>query len=564
MKLSGFSVSNNQSAESLSVRSKQINSENENPAKTIDLKTGQTLSGKVLSSSNGQISLSVNGTVINGNASSDVNFREGQELTFTVKQGENGQIIFSMLYENTANSQNVLQAIQASGLPQNPETILMVTKMMQEGLSIAKNEINSMFQKLQTYGLEKASSIMGLTKLGIAVNEENILQFENYRNLSHALSKGVEDILSQIPKVFDELLLNKEGAEALELGKNILSIFLEQNTVNTEEKGENSTFVPTDNSHFLEKEQELITLSNNDIVAEEENSQVKADLQNEIPGERILQPEADEVFFLNPKEAESLRQVLSELQINLPDFLNQASPKELLTTIYRELNMENSEQDFSKLFRNKAFQKLLTDVIETQWLTKPEAVGKEGSVRELYLKLFEQSGNLSKALQAVDTQQHTSLSQAVQNMRSNLDFMNQLNQFATYVQLPLKLDEQYGNGDLYVFTDKKSLAQRKGNVTALLHLSMEHVKEMDVFVSMTEQQVKLKFYLAEDELIDFFEENVKLLEERLAARGYSMRASVLSREAMKEEGVEGGLMNQLLKIRSDKKVNSMQGFDVKA
>jgi hypothetical protein len=67
------------------------------------------------------------------------------------------------------------------------------------------------------------------------------------------------------------------------------------------------------------------------------------------------------------------------------------------------------------------------------------------------------------------------MAKEVTNLRQNIDFMNQLNQMYTYIQLPLKMSNKTANGELYVFTNKRSLVKENGAVSALLHLNMENL-----------------------------------------------------------------------------------------
>ena len=52
------------------------------------------------------------------------------------------------------------------------------------------------------------------------------------------------------------------------------------------------------------------------------------------------------------------------------------------------------------------------------------------------------------------------------NIRGNIEFMNQLNQAYTYVQVPLKMSGQNANGELYVYTNKKNLRDPDAELSA--------------------------------------------------------------------------------------------------
>ena len=51
-------------------------------------------------------------------------------------------------------------------------------------------------------------------------------------------------------------------------------------------------------------------------------------------------------------------------------------------------------------------------------------------------------------------------------VRGNIEFMNQLNQAYTYVQVPLKMSGQNANGELYVYTNKKNLRDPDAELSA--------------------------------------------------------------------------------------------------
>ena len=136
--------------------------------------------------------------------------------------------------------------------------------------------------------------------------------------------------------------------------------------------------------------------------------------------------------------------------------------------------------------------------------------------------------------------------------------MNQINQVYSYVQLPLKMSEGKAHGDLYVYANKKSLASKDGSVSALLHLDMEHLGPVDVYVAMQEQRVNTHFYLADEEMLDFIEANIHILNERLEKKGYAMN-TVMSVKAEEKTAVE-----EMLDNGQENTLLSQYSFDVRA
>ena len=192
-----------------------------------------------------------------------------------------------------------------------------------------------------------------------------------------------------------------------------------------------------------------------------------------------------------------------------------------------------------EIFSDRAFQKLFTEQLKGQWTLRPEDVAQSEKVVELYRRMDRQLKGLQLAL---DTggQGESAAFKAVTNLSQNLDFMNQINQTYSYIQLPLQLKGADAHGDLYVYTNKRSLAENDGKVSALLHLDMEHLGALDVYVTMESGKVATKFTVADDATLDFLEAHMDILTQRLKRRGYDCSVSMTTAKK-KEPSAAGGL-----------------------
>lgn len=234
--------------------------------------------------------------------------------------------------------------------------------------------------------------------------------------------------------------------------------------------------------------------------------------------------------------------------------------KEALAEIAKalaQLSPDGKEALSNTVFSTKGFQNLLQQSLSEQWLMTPEAVRDKGNVRELYERLDAQLARLGEAFSA-NGRADNPLAKTVTNLQNNLDFMNQINQVYSYIQLPLKMSEGKAHGDLYVYANKKSLASKEGSVSALLHLDMEHLGPVDVYVAMQEQRVSTHFYLQNEEMLDFIEANIHILNERLEKKGYAMN-TVMSVKSEEKTAVE-----EMLDTGKDSTLLSQYSFDVRA
>ena len=158
---------------------------------------------------------------------------------------------------------------------------------------------------------------------------------------------------------------------------------------------------------------------------------------------------------------------------------------------------------------------------------KPQDVSQNGKIEELYEKIQRTSLRITEMMESVQ-RGDSAVAKAASSLTDNVNFMNQLGEFVSYIQLPLKMAGEDANGELYVYSKKKNLSENDGNYSALLHLDMEHLGPMDIYVTMKDHtKVTTNFYLQTEELLDFIEKHIDMLTSRLQEKGYdaSMRFS---------------------------------------
>lgn len=209
------------------------------------------------------------------------------------------------------------------------------------------------------------------------------------------------------------------------------------------------------------------------------------------------------------------------------EFQKNMTAEEFLQTV-RNAIAQNSQYGFSgvsKLFASREFQTLLRNVIEKQWTMRPEEVTNGEKVSQFYEKMERQMNQIEHAMQLAGATEN-SFSASASQVQSNVEFMNQMNQIYTYVQIPLKLTGQNTSGELYVYTNKKNLSNPDAELTAFLHLDLEHLGSTDVSVKMLRKNVDTRFYIDNDASYDLLEKHLPILEKRLQKRGYTCKISI--------------------------------------
>ena len=246
---------------------------------------------------------------------------------------------------------------------------------------------------------------------------------------------------------------------------------------------------------------------------------------------KVLTAEKQQAFLQILKEfpaAESGR-LFTEGKLN-----TSLTAAEMLSEIMKMI--ENSTDaaggSVQRLLHSETYQGLLRQAMEDAWLLEPEQLKQEGAVKELYQRLGKHMEQLERLLS--ETQQGQSLAKSAQSVQSNLEFMHQVNQAYTYVQVPLKLMNQNAHSDLYVYTNKKNLRDREGQLTALLHLDLEHLGSTDVYVKMLGNAVDTTFYLENERSYQLILGHIPKLQERLEAKGYFCTIGVENRKKQQD------------------------------
>lgn len=184
-------------------------------------------------------------------------------------------------------------------------------------------------------------------------------------------------------------------------------------------------------------------------------------------------------------------------------------------------------EHLNRLLSSKEFKALVKDGLEQQWTIRPEELTGSDKINKLYEKLDRQMDRIGQVLRATG-QENANFTQTAADIRSNVEFMNQINQAYTYVQIPLKMSGQTASGELYVYTNRKSLMEGDKELTAFLHLDMDNLGPTDISVKLLRREVSTNFYLENDAAYDLIEQHLPILEERLKAKGYNCKVSVIN------------------------------------
>lgn len=510
---------------------------------------GQSVTGEVIEADGQDILLAIGkNQLLRARLSLAMDVEAGQQLTFGIKSIGGMKVVLSPLFENMTSGSGAEKALELAGLPRNGETMKMVEAMMKEGMKLDPDSLSSMYRTVNAHMDADINTLVQLNRMGLPVTEENITQLQSYKNYEGQVTEGVKILMGEVAEQLSSLATSDNPEDVFTFLKVVLGEPSGTENVQTEENmaGDDNVIQTFKNAVMTEAPEEN---------AGKEKLPFMPGMAEQA-GEKGLGMAFSDVL---QKAGFSEETANACLKGELP-------AKELLTELGRlvkdgRLSTEQ-KNGILELLKDNEFLENLKKGLTEKFLLTPDEVGENGQVEKLYERLDSQLSRMNQALQGM-AKENPALSQSIQNLSSNVEFMNQLNQMFTYVQLPLKLSGQEAAGELYVYTNKKNLAKKDGQVSALLHLDLKHLGEIDIHVSLRDSHVSTKFCLSDENALDLVAANIDTLNQRLMKRGYSVDASFEQKDKAQHPIDE--MLDRDKKVSSKEKVLiSSSSFDARA
>lgn len=574
-----------------------INAKNVGKTSTIqDMKAGDVFEGTVVSVKNDKVSIALSdGQKIEARLDNGVQVAPGQSLFFEVKSASTSTIEIRPYSSGTEGNNPILaNALKEASIDVNVQTLKMVQEMMHEGLPIDKESLAKMYRQIVNFSNIDVKTVVQMTKFDIPITEQRAYQFENYLNDKQAITNKLNDVLNNLVKnisdpsipikqiesnnvklldivskglenVKVEQFLDKEEVNMLldkilqiegqqDEGKDFLKMIKMFQSENAKIAENRNVLAETsiNKGEVLAEEENVIALEKNDMTSihsQEKNADTQTksggiqneniDVQNNSQNVDTKNPDLStlnqekQTIDGNVQKSENLNSNFSKLEV--ADILNQI--KSLMN------NPAVSEKDILSLILSKEYKGFVESIIKEQWLIEPEQLKENGKITQLYKKLDYQITQIEELVNAV-SQNKTALMSTISEIRGNLDFMNQVNNIYNYVQIPLKMTKQDVNGELYLYTNRKNLKEKKGELSAFLHLELDNLGTTDVSIKLKDKNLKTNFFVEDDTSYDLIFANLPMLLSKLNKLGYACTLEVVN-EKKKINFVEDFLKKDL-------------------
>lgn len=504
------------------------------------MQPGETFSGDIIDVRGYAIKILLgNDKTLDASTTDSKNLNIGDHITFNVSSNDGKTVMIKPLKINTYNTNVLLKALEAADVPPTERNVSVVKAMMQNEMSIDKQSLGEMIKKVDTLEAENPQDVVMMERHSIPLTKENVEQFGAYRNCEHRIMAQAQTVAEEIPNLIKEALSLKEGE----------GISLSSSNTNENEK------------QVVELAKNIINILSDEQVINESDAKVipkmiKPEVINEQP---IIENNGEDETFLDKLNMNDDGVVLT---IDTGS-TNEPKEKLSLSQVMDKLNTLTGNE-LKEFIDSTEFKEFIKDKVEKNFELNVNKLGNtEDEVKENVKKLYERLDKKTESFMNLlenSGYKDNNLYQTSSNMRNNMQFMQDLNQMAAYIQLPVKFNESKAHGDLYVFNRKGGKPVNKDSISAFLHLDLEHLGATDIDVLLEGKALKTQFSLKDKSSIDLVEAHLHELEDRLTKRGFSVSVSAIQMPADKNE-------NAFLEVlEKDKPQISIKrySFDVRA
>ena len=476
-------------------------SEQGNTALTIlrSLADGDTFSANITDVSGEQVTITLDGgqsftaSLLNSTA-----YNIGDRACFVIQdnKGENIVLKAVTMQATALETAMINKSLKAAGIMPTLRNREMVLELMRNGMPIGRDALLDMVKELSSHSNAEIGGIIALKRMGIEVTDDSLKSYQNYKEYNGAMQR---DIAALGEKLFESVDSGKALSDVVKLlvGDELLT---GNGTVEDNSKESTKTGAQT--------QQPVGTQA--DEKADIAQKNLMSDVKNMVAGM---------VDNYNAATGRSLKLSYEFLNTdNLARFMNEFA--RMAEEFEMEPLLKNKLHGVLKV--DKA-SRLLNELVRDTFSMKMTDVADSESVKEHIAKTLDKLSSISEY---AASNQSAELSNVASRMSNNMEFLNSMNQFMAAVQVPIKNIGEHGEGELYVYRRNKQKCGEDDTVKAFLHLDMEHLGALDIYVTLKGSSVATNFKVEDESVLDFLETNMEQLTKKLAEDGYNVTASI--------------------------------------
>ncbi len=528
-----------------------INKNNRPISETV--REGQQLRGEIINRTTTDVTIRLaNGQTLQARLDASVPLSIGQTAAFEVTHADPALISLRILQEEAAFAQNALieKALTAADLPVTPRNAEVVNALLQHNLPISKESIFSLLRQSTTHQNANVNTLALLTQHKLPVNQATLTQFEAYQSYEHQILPQLENLAHSL----GELTASSEPTISglLQTLKQIFTTPQEHPSANgSAVLSDSSASLPVDSA--LSAQLPISSAPASDSAVPIGTTVMQNQLQPAMTEGNLLDNTTSQDVSVQANAAPQ-----NSVPFTAPDThgipAGQDAPTQTASVPEtRSAGTVTPQASFDSALAETSVQSAIPEAIPqavvsqdnlvhqllSRWTLSPKDLTNPDKVKEFYQQLREDLSELRSVLRFLQKKDSSEsplerlisdTASATGRLQDNLEFMNMLNRFFPYLQLPIRFSDKTAHGELYVYTKKEKLRSESGSISVLLHLDMEALGPTDVYLSLTGTQLNSRFYLNDSALESLFTEHLPELKETLLEKGFIVNFELVPRK----------------------------------
>lgn len=522
---------------------------------SLSLKEGQIIKGEIVDHrfQEVRIRISPDEQVIIAKTTGDIPVIIGQEANFQVVENSGSQLTLKLIPSETSSASEAIiqKAVTEAGLPLSDRNRMLVEELLNNRMPIDKLTIQTLAKQLQIHRDTTPASIVLMYKHHIPISSANIRQFVSYQNGTNQLLVDLENLIKHITDMLEaneNVKLRNETQEKSESTQSNTGIA--NNVEITQSMNQSKMPDPllinakllellisdgnTALSHINEETNRYIKPSDtndiyhlSEVLSDESSDELSKELSNPVNLLKKMQ------IPLNTIMSSDDRIALSNFIQQLPDSVQIGSQilegSALLDTVLNFMKEKITSLDNETALHfimSPEYTGSLRKAFLRRWSITPEELKQKSSVSDLFRNIEEDMSKIKALTKALEENSEKSrIQNPIQAVKENLSFLKDFNELYTYLALPMQFKNQEVHADIYIYTNKKALQEKK-NLSVLLHLDMENLGPLNIHLIMEHNTIRSQFYLENKTSAQLMKEYLPTLATALQKRGFSFHAEI--------------------------------------
>ena len=440
---------------------------------------GQLLEGEILDILQNKVTIRLlTGQQISAKMLEDFPFKIGDRLTFEIKDSTTEQLTLKPIIEGNTTRQNISDILVNAHMDESEQNIQLVKQLMENKMPINKETIQQLHMFTKRFPEAKMENLIFLTKNDLIVSDESIRYVDQLIHDRQNMSKDFESFSRTASTLI------KDADVQMLIEKMVL---------------------PNQPEAALLKAAFSLV-----------GTQVEANFEQSILPEQIKFIETTLRETVLPQLPESVRSMILE---KLP-FFNSTKTLNDLNSFFEKFPFK----DDMKTYVKEALAERITENVLNQstLIGRPELEQHE-NISKHFNKVYERFIDLIESTkQSQLSTGGEKLLKEVQQLKTGLETMNQLQQNYQFVHLPIMLNQQSINSQLYIMNKKSIRKNKDERVTALLRLDFRNLGHMDIYIAKQSKNVEVTFYVDGKNSERLLQDNTLTLHKQLINKSFNV------------------------------------------